>query len=193
MLLGDKGGLALRHFVGRLEEGLISLLLVIMTLMVFVEVVMRFGFNSGSLWIQELTLLTSGWFVLLGASYGVRVGAHIGVDALVKLLKPETRRWVSLVAVVLCLFYCGLLFVGSWEYLAKMYKIGLEMDDMTMPKWAAHSILVIGFGLLFIRFFELFWKIFKGDEVGFHLVDEAKEALEEIGLKVDEKGKGDTQ
>ena len=193
MLLGDKGGLALRQFVGRLEEGLISLLLVIMTLMVFVEVVMRFGFNSGSLWIQELTLLTSGWFVLLGASYGVRVGAHIGVDALVKLLKPETRRWVSLVAVVLCLFYCGLLFVGSWEYLAKMYKIGLEMDDMTMPKWAAHSILVIGFGLLFIRFFELFWKIFKGDEVGFHLVDEAKEALEEIGLKVDEKGKGDTQ
>jgi len=68
-----------RHYVERLEEGLISLLLVIMTLLVFLEVVMRFAFNSGLLWLQELTLLVSGWFVLLGASYGVRVGAHIGV------------------------------------------------------------------------------------------------------------------
>lgn len=178
----------MRQFVGRLEEGLISLLLVSMTLMVFVEVVMRFAFNSGFLWIQELTLLISGWFVLIGASYGVRVGAHIGVDALVKLLKPQHHRIVSIMAVLLCLFYCGLLFTGSWEYLAKMYAIGIEMDDMTMPKWVAHSILVIGFGLLFIRFSQLLWKIIKGEEIGFHLADEATDVLESLKARqADEK------
>ncbi|WP_206378212.1 TRAP transporter small permease [Sneathiella limimaris] len=181
----------MRQFVGKLEEGIISLLLVIMTLLVFVEVVMRFGFNSGFLWMQELTLLISGWFVLLGASYGVRVGAHIGVDAFVKIFQPETRRWISIVAVLLCLFYCGLLFVGSWEYLGKMQKIGLEMQDMTIKKWMAHSILVIGFGLLFFRFLQLLWKMIRKEEYGFHLADEAKDALEDLAEKPGADAGGD--
>ncbi|MCG8490748.1 MAG: TRAP transporter small permease [Sneathiellales bacterium] len=179
----------MRHYVERLEEGLISLLLVIMTLLVFLEVVMRFAFNSGFLWLQELTLLVSGWFVLLGASYGVRVGAHIGVDALVRLLKPETRRIVSIIAVLLCLVYCGLLFAGSWVYLEKMHLIELELEDMTILKWQAHSILVIGFGLLAFRFLELLWKMLKGEMDGFNLADEAKEALDELAHgEQDEKG-----
>lgn len=152
---------------------------------------MRFAFNSGFLWIQELTLLFSGWFVLLGAAYGVRIGAHIGVDVLVKLLKPELRRAVSIVAVLMCLFYCGLLLVGSWEYLSKIQRIGLEMGDMPLQKWIAHSILVIGFGLLFFRFTELLWKIIKREELGFHLADEAQDALNEAGVLVQTKDEGD--
>lgn len=183
----------MRQFVGKLEEGLISLLLVIMTMLVFVEVVMRFGFSSGLLWIQELTLLASAWFVLIGASYGVRVGAHIGVDAFVKLFPDNIRRLISIAAVLLCLCYCALLFVGSWEYLAKMHKINLEMQDMTIKKWAAHSILVIGFGLLFFRFLQLLWKMIKGDEIGFHLADEAQDALDELAHGDTPEGKGDTR
>jgi C4-dicarboxylate transporter DctQ subunit len=163
----------------KLEEGVISLLLVMMTLLVFVEVVMRFVFNSGVLWIQELTLLAAAWFVMLGASYGVKVGAHIGVDVVVRLLKPEQRRIVSIIAVLLCLFYCGLLFVGSWAYIAKMYQIGIELDDLVFPKWIAHSVLLVGFGLLAVRFLELLWKIIKGEMDGFKLSDEAEEVLKE--------------
>jgi len=177
-----------RSVFGKMEEGLISLLLVGMTALVFLEVVMRFGFNSGVLWIQELTLLVSGWFVLLGASYGVRVGSHIGVDVVVKLFPPKTRRIITAIAVVLCLFYCALLFWGSWEYLAKIKKINLELEDMEFPKWIAHSILVIGFGLLFIRFFELLIRVIQGREDGFHLVDEAKEALEDLASDQQEPG-----
>ena len=46
----------LMRMLNRAEEGVISLLLVAMTLLVFIEVVMRFGFDSGFLWAQELTL-----------------------------------------------------------------------------------------------------------------------------------------
>lgn len=166
--------------IGRLEEGLISLLLVGMTLLVFVEVILRFGFNTGFLWMQELTLLCSAWFVMLGASYGVKAGSHIGVDAIVRLLPTGLKRIVSIVAVLLCLAYCGILFTGSWVYLSKIYSIGLELEDMVFPKWVAHSILVIGFGLLALRFLELLWKMLKGEMDSFHLPDEAKEALEEV-------------
>jgi C4-dicarboxylate transporter DctQ subunit len=165
------------RIINSLEESIISLLLASMTLLVFVEVVMRFGFNEGLMWGQELTLNLSAWMVLFGVSYGIKVGSHIGVDALVKILPSTIRKIVSGIAVMACLAYTGLFMKGAWVYLAKMYKIGIELDDMPIPKWIAHSILFIGMGLIAIRLLILLWAIFTGKAEGFALADEAKESM----------------
>lgn len=163
--------------VHALEEGIISLLLVVTTLLVFVEVILRFGFNTGISWAQEATLHLSAWLVLFGASYGIRVGAHIGVDAFVRTLSRGARRVVSFVAVLLCLVYCGLFLKGAWVYLSTMQKIGIHLEDIPIPKWQAHSILLIGFVLLTIRFLELLWMIVTDRADGFSFADEAKDAM----------------
>lgn len=165
------------RMINGLEEGIIALLLASMTLLVFVEVVMRFGFNTGVMWAQEATLHISAWMVLFGASYGIKVGSHIGVDALVKIMPSKIRRVVSGIAVLACLFYCGLFTKGAWVYLAKMHKIGIELDDMPIPKWIAHSILLIGMVLMAIRLLQLLWDIIVGNTDGFKMVDEAKESM----------------
>lgn len=196
-----------RHF----EEGFLSFLLVFMTFLVFMEVILRFGFNTGIHWAQELTLHTSAWFVLFGISYGVKVGAHIGVDAVVRLLSPELKRIFSLIAVLLCLVYCSLILYGSWVYLAKIYSIGLSMDDIPvpgvilaiipdslmwdffkideeyplLPMWIAHGPLFIGFILLAVRFVEVAKKLLTGEMVTMQMANEAKDALEEAGIDAD--------
>jgi len=148
-----------------------------MTLLVFAEVVARFGFNTGIHWAQEVTLLTCGWFVLLGASYGVKVGAHIGVDVFVKMLPPGVHRGVTLLAIVLCLIYCGLFLYGGWIYVAKLKMIGIELEDVAMPRWVTTSVLVIGFGLLAFRFAQLGLKVLRHEADGFHFADEAEESM----------------
>ena len=167
----------MKSFMQNLEEGIISLLLASMTLLVFVEVLMRFAFATGILWAQELTLHLSAWMVLFGASYGVKVGSHIGVDALVKILPAKAQRFVSLIAVLLCLVYCGLFIKGAWVYLEKMHMIGIELEDMPIQKWVAHSILLLGMVLLAFRLLDLFMKILKGKAQGFKLMDEAKDSM----------------
>ncbi|MEG3637815.1 TRAP transporter small permease [Magnetococcus sp. PR-3] len=203
------------RFMARLEENALALLLISMTFLVFLEVVLRFVFNTGLEWAQEVTLHVSAWFVLFGASYGIKVGAHIGVDAVVRILKPEVRRIVSLVALALCLFYCALFLYGGWIYLAKMYKIGITMEDTRLaiglvemlsvnmqeflkldvedplvPLWFAHAPIVVGFVLLVFRFLQLGINLWTGKADSFHFADEAKEVLEhDLGLdpiKVDE-------
>lgn len=164
--------------INKLEETFIGMLLVTMTLLVFAEVVMRFGFNTGIHWAQEVTLLTAAWFVLFGASYGVKVGAHIGVDVFVKMLPSKTTRIFTLLAIALCLIYCGLFLYGSWIYLSKMKMIGIELEDLPIPKWIPMTVLIIGFALLAIRFLQLGWKVLTGQADGFHLADEAKESME---------------
>ncbi|MBN2886802.1 MAG: TRAP transporter small permease [Chromatiaceae bacterium] len=165
------------RLINKTEEAIISLLLVAMTLLVFLEVVLRFVFSTGLTWGQEATLHLSAWFVLFGASYGLKTGAHIGVDAFVRLFGPFGQRLISLLAILLSLVYCGLFMYGSWIYLAKMQRIGIELEDIPVQTWIAHSILLIGLALLSIRLLMLLWQVATGQALGFRHNDEAKESL----------------
>ncbi len=168
----------LLRYLHRAEEAFISLLIVSMTLLVFLETVLRFGFNTGLLWAQEVTLYTAAWFVLFGASYGIRVGAHIGVDAFVRLLPTAKQRFVAVIAIVLCLIYCGLFLYGGWIYLSKLKMIELEMEDLPVQKWIPMSVLIIGFVLMVFRLLDLFKKVLTGEATGFTHADEAKESMQ---------------
>lgn len=167
----------LLRFVNKAEEAIISLLLVAMTLLVFYEVILRFGFGTGISWGQEGTLHLSAWFVLFGASYGIKVGSHIGVDAFVRLFQPLGQRIISTIAILLSLTYCGLFLYGSWVYLSKMHMIGIELEDIPIPAWVAHSILLIGFALISVRLLELLYRVATGSATGFQQVDEAEESM----------------
>lgn len=179
------------RILNQVEEAVICLLLVATTVLVFVDVVMRFGFNTGFLWSQELTLYMSAWFVLLGASYGLKMGSHIGMDAFVMIFPPKGRRLLTIIGCGLGLIYCGLILVGGWQYLVKIKRIGIGLEDLpNFPTWIAQSVLVIGFVFLFIRLLILLWAVIKGETDCFKHADEAKESMnivkelkEEEGLK----------
>jgi len=167
----------LRRFINQAEESIISLLLVVMTLLVFYEVILRFGFGTGVSWAQEGTLHLSAWFVLFGASYGIKVGSHIGVDAFVRLFRPVGQRVITAIAVLLSLIYCGLFIYGSWVYLEKMHLIGIELEDIPIPAWLAHGILLVGFFLLSLRLLGLLYRVARGRATGFQQVGEAEESM----------------
>ncbi len=168
----------LGNFINKFEENFLSLLLVGMTLLVFSEVVLRFGFNSGIDWSQEVTLYMMAWFVLFGASYGVKVGAHIGVDSFVKLFPKKIRQALGLLSVAVCIAYCVIFMVGAWNYLAKLKKINIAMEDLDIQRWVSESIIFLGFIFLIFRFLQLFIKIIIGEAEGFSHIDEAEESLE---------------
>src|SRR5690606_35740627 len=106
----------LRTVLHRAEEMLLGLILAAMTLLTFVQVILRYVFNSGLLWGLEATLYLFGWLVLLGISYGVRTHAHIGVDIAVKALPIGPRRIVGILVVAASIGYACLMFYGAWKY-----------------------------------------------------------------------------
>ncbi len=175
------------RLLNRTEEAVICLLLTLTTLLVFVDVIMRFGFDSGFMWTQELTLHMSAWFVLFGASYGIKTGSHIGVDAFVKLFPRAGRRFLSAIGCLLALIYCGLILYGSWIYLGKVKRIGIELEDLPIPAWIAHGMLIVGFTFLSIRIAILLWDIITNKADGFRYANEADDSME---LVEELKGEG---
>lgn len=107
-----------RVFTDRIEESLIAGILGVMTLITFANVVMRYGFNQNILWALELTVFLFGWLVLLGASYAVKKGAHLGVDLIINMLPVEPRRLMGLAALSVCVAFSFLMLKGAWDYWA---------------------------------------------------------------------------
>ncbi len=164
----------------RAEEWLLALILAAMTILTFIQVILRYIFNTGLFWALEATLYMFGWLVLLGISYGVRTHAHIGVDLLAKSLPPRPRRILGLIITALALLYTGLMFYGSYNYIYRMMRLGVEAEDIPIARWILGLCLPIGFALLAIRLLVVGWQLYTGQAQGFELADEAADATKDI-------------
>ena len=164
------------RWLERLEEGLVALLMAAMTITTFVQVIARYVFNYSFVWALELNTVFFAWLIFIGMSYGVRVGAHIGIDAVVGQLRPATARRVGLVAAGLCIVYALIVTFGGWQYVRKMHDVGIEMQDLPIQQWVPRVVLPLGFALLALRFGQAFLRLWKGGSPRL-LADEAAEAL----------------
>lgn len=164
------------RWLERLEEGVIAFLLAAMTLITFAQVIARYVFNYSFVWALELVTILFAWLIFLGMSYGVRVGSHIGVDALVKTLPARTARVLVAIGALLCMVYAAIVFAGAWRYVATMYDLGIEAQDLPIQQWVPRMVLPIGFALLFLRFGQVFYRALTGQQSRL-LGDEAEEAL----------------
>lgn len=176
LFLGE-GFVNLRTVWHRLEEWLLAAILAAMTLLSFVQVVLRYVFNASILWGLEANFYLFGWLVLIGAAYCVRVKAHIGVDAVVRLLSPPAQRWVGLLVVLLVIVYTLLMLYGSWVYLDRLYILDVDAEDIPIKRWILSLCLPIGFALILIRLIEMGWRILTGQSRGYELADEAEDVI----------------
>ncbi|HAY49266.1 TRAP transporter small permease [Thalassospira sp. GO-4] len=166
--------------VNRLEEGIIALLLASMTSLTFVNVVMRYVFNSGLTWALEITEFLFAWLILFGMSYGVKVGSHIGVDALVRLFPDRVQRVIGLFVVATGILYSSWLIIGGWELVSFNHMLEMEAEDSPIMLWFVYLIMPVGAALLAFRLAQVGWRIITGKQVGFNLADEAREAIDQL-------------
>lgn len=85
-------------------------------------VILRYGFNIGSIPAQESVTYMHGALFLLGAAYALKHGAHVRVDIFYRNYRPRTRAWVdSLGGIVFLLPLCVFIITSSWDYMAESW------------------------------------------------------------------------
>jgi C4-dicarboxylate transporter DctQ subunit len=150
----------LSAWLDRAEEVFIALALGLMTLLTFVQVILRYLFHTGIVWSLEATAYTFGWLVVVGMAYGVRTRAHIASDLLTRILDPRARRVVAVLAFAISLGYCALMFAGSLAFVEGLARLGHNAQDIPLPRWLLLAILPLGFALLALRLIQAGWRSF---------------------------------
>lgn len=95
-------------------EALMALDLALIVILVFSNVVARYGFGSGFAGAEEISRLLFVWLVFLGAILALRRQAHLGVELLQARLPRALRRTCAVITHVLILYALWLFLAGSW-------------------------------------------------------------------------------
>ncbi|WP_116134526.1 TRAP transporter small permease [Tropicimonas sp. IMCC34043] len=202
--MSNKPKTAVGRVVNEIEETLIALLLGLMTLITFANVVARYVFNANVLWALEATVFLFAWLVLIGASYVVKIYGHLGVDAMVNMTGPGTRRILTVISGLLCILFSVLLLIGSWQYWSPFIgkQAWYEVNDIVMPNWLRfiepilnegeayeklprfipYAALPLGMALMTFRFCQVTWEVWRGRAGLLIASHEVEEMIEEAAI-----------
>lgn len=123
-------------------EVVIAAMLAVMVVLVFGNVVLRYGFNSGITVSEEVSRWLFIWMTFLGAVVALREHGHLGVDMIVQRLPPIGKKICLALGHCLMLFMVWLMFDGS----LKQTRINW---DVTAPTTGASMAIIYLSGVVF--------------------------------------------
>ena len=106
---------AIVRYFFKLLEVLVVVFMIAMVVMVFGNVVLRYGFNSGISVSDEMSRYCFIWLTYVGAMVAMREGGHLGVDSLVKHLPVNGKKVCLFLSESLMLMCNGLFFLGTYK------------------------------------------------------------------------------
>jgi len=111
---------AIADFTGRL----VAWFTLLMVLITFAVVVLRYAFNTGWIAMQESITYLHALVFMLGAAYTLEQGGHVRVDIFYQKFSEKGRAWVNLLGTAL-LLYPLMIFIAwiSWDYVSESWKV----------------------------------------------------------------------
>ncbi|MDQ7016633.1 MAG: TRAP transporter small permease subunit [Gammaproteobacteria bacterium] len=102
----------------------VSWLSLLMVLVTFLIVVLRYGFNLGWISMQESVVYMHALLFLLASAYTLKLDGHVRVDIVYQTLSLRGRAWVDLLGTLLLLFPMSLFILWlSWEYVGNSWAL----------------------------------------------------------------------
>ena len=152
-----KGIKALTRWIDTMNEWIgrgVSWVTLGLVLVVFIDVVMRYLFNTSFVFTQELEWHLFGFIFLIGAGYTLLHDGHVRVDIIYQRMSHKGRAWVNLFGVLLFLIPgCLMVISTSWKFTVNSYAI-LEgsPDPGGIPfRFILKGCIPLGFTLLLMQ------------------------------------------
>ena len=110
---------------------IVAFLIVPMLCIMIWEIVMRYFFNSPSLWAYEISLFLYGGYIVLGGAYTHLAGGHVNVDIIWGRLPPRGRAMLDVFTSAFAFLFLGVLFWVSLNITISSWQNG----ETTMSHW----------------------------------------------------------
>ncbi|HWP12259.1 MAG TPA: TRAP transporter small permease, partial [Ramlibacter sp.] len=151
--------------------------LALMVVLVFGNVVLRYGFNSGITLSEELSRWLFVWMTFIGALTALRSHAHLGTDSLVSRLPVAGKKICLGISHLLMLFICWLMFKGGWEQTVINWGTTSAVMEASMAYFYVSGVVFAALAALVIL--HDFWKLVTGQLSEYELigVTESEEAV----------------
>lgn len=130
----------------------IGYLIIGLTVAIFIEVVMRYIFNSPTIWAWDVSAHFCGIITMFGGGYVLLHGSHVSVDIFVERFPPIARRIIDLILDLLLLLAVGLLVLKGASYAWLSVRINEHYTSLLSPPiYPLKMAIPVGAFLLFLQ------------------------------------------
>lgn len=130
----------------------VSFLIIALAFLVGFEVVMRYVFQSPTLWAGELSIMIFGTFIIIGGAYTLRQNGHVNMDILHSRFPVRIRALVDIITSFLAFsFAIALLWKGGQSALKSIKALEHASTLWAPPLYPFRTMLPIGAFLLLLQ------------------------------------------
>lgn len=148
-------------WINRIEEAFVGICLLAVTIVLFVNIVLRFGFSANTNWAEEVIRYGMIWITFIGAAICFRRGLHVGIDFFLDYL---SKKWGAIIALVVNLFsivFMAFIFYYSIELVKFSIDSGQITPSLQIKMFYIYLAIPIGALLSLIHLVVHTFKLFK--------------------------------
>ncbi|GKV65227.1 MULTISPECIES: TRAP transporter small permease [unclassified Sporosarcina] len=142
------------------EPIVMALLFYVMTTIVTLQVILRFAFNSGFSWAEELARFLFVWLMYFSISYATRNNSHIKITFLVDKLSEKASKIIAVAVDILFMVFAVIVFIAAWNICQSISEFQDKAVSMNVSMNILYGAGLVGFALMIIRLIQvLIWKV----------------------------------
>lgn len=135
----------------KFEEYAMVIFLGIMTAVVFIQVVLRYVFNSGLAWSEEGARFLFMWIIWMSMSIGFRDKSHIRMTVISDKLSPKGKHILNIIDNLIILAFSLFIAYLGWNYVARLITTGQYAPATKLPYALVYSCLPLSLCICSIR------------------------------------------
>ena len=129
-----------------------AVMLAVMSVVVFLQVIFRFVIKASLPWSEELSRYLLVYITYFGCAYGIKTGAHLGVEAFVLNLPKTVQKAINVLVQIGGLVVCVLILKFGADIVMSQMQSGQLSPAMRLPMWTIYSAIPIGMAFCVIRY-----------------------------------------
>lgn len=133
------------------EEGLCAFLLLLMAVVAFVNVVVRYGTNYSFAFVEEVEVSALVYLTVFGAAAAFRRGLHLGMQFFFVRFPAPVRRVVLVFSMILALLVFGTLAYYGIFQIADEIALHTTSEALQVPQWTYTSAVPLGSAAVIVR------------------------------------------
>ncbi|MDD6211536.1 MAG: TRAP transporter small permease [Clostridiales bacterium] len=144
-------GKLLKFIDESLEECLAAIAMMLMAIIMGMQVIARYAFNSSLSWPEEISVYLLMWMGLISLSYCVRKNASIKVEMIINLFPESIQKFFHIMEDVISIAFYTFLCCPGWQYFINVQKSGQVSPALHLPMGFVAIAPFVSFVLMVIR------------------------------------------
>jgi TRAP-type C4-dicarboxylate transport system permease small subunit len=143
-----------RRLAHHFEEALASSLLVVMAVLAFLNIVVRYFTWYSFAFTEELEVAALVWISMLGAAVGFRESVHLGFTVLRDRFSRPIRRALAAASALIAILTMLALVWAGWRQIQSQTALGTTSEALGIPEWIYSAAIPAGGLLIIVRVLE---------------------------------------